>query len=464
MRAKVTILILALLIPFIPATSATIPKKGAPCAKLGATQVSKSLKYTCVKSGSKRVWSKGVLVTPKATPTPTPTASATPTPTPSVSPTPNPTLSPTTSPTFAPGADVSKCKLPIADGRGDVAIGGFPRIDERLKSQGDVLVKVLLVDFPDHQATITPQTAFARFAQSADLFAELSYGRMKFELQPTYKWYRMSKSAKEYAPLNRSFVSHKSYIMEAAELADKEVDFSNADAILIIANPSAKDIGYSGPAFAAVFGTGITLDGKYISNGATSSYDINTWEYIWANHEFGHALGLPDLYAFRGEDPTNPMDYHRFVGEYSLMGLSALWSNSPGFLAWERWLLGWIDDSQMYCMNENSASVLISPVERKGGTKAVVVPISPTKAVVVESRRAEGVDKNLVKPGALVYLVDSSIQSGFGPVRVYPSDNKNDPRKLQSTRAEGEGVTVEGIKVTVKKSSTEGDLVEVTRN
>jgi riboflavin synthase alpha subunit len=73
------------------------------------------------------------------------------------------------------------------------------------------------------------------------------------------------------------------------------------------------------------------------------------------------------------------------------------------------------------------------------------------------------VDKNLKKSGALVYLIDSAQQSGMGPVKIYPADN-SDNRRLQSTRAEGESVTVEGITVTVVKSDKDGDLVEVKRN
>ncbi len=60
------------------ASAATAPKPGSKCASVGKSVVVKSLKYTCVKRGSKKVWSKGVAVkpavTPTATPSPTPTS------------------------------------------------------------------------------------------------------------------------------------------------------------------------------------------------------------------------------------------------------------------------------------------------------------------------------------------------------------------------------------------------------
>ena len=67
---------------------------GAKCSKAGATSTYNGKKYTCVKSGKKLVWNKGVAIAkpvPVASPTPTPVATPTPTPTPTVSATPTPT-------------------------------------------------------------------------------------------------------------------------------------------------------------------------------------------------------------------------------------------------------------------------------------------------------------------------------------------------------------------------------------
>ncbi|MEY4060548.1 MAG: hypothetical protein RIQ31_210 [Actinomycetota bacterium] len=74
-----------------PAQAAT-PKAGAACAKAGITQVvkagTKSTKFTCVKSGGKTFWNKGVVTIAK--PAPKPIASGEPYPsTPTPSPTPS---------------------------------------------------------------------------------------------------------------------------------------------------------------------------------------------------------------------------------------------------------------------------------------------------------------------------------------------------------------------------------------
>jgi hypothetical protein len=88
------VLLLALANPVQAAT----PKAGAKCNKAGATATASGKKFTCVKSGTKLVWNKGVAIkaVPKPTPNPvfkpvepTPAATSTPTPTPSPMPTPS---------------------------------------------------------------------------------------------------------------------------------------------------------------------------------------------------------------------------------------------------------------------------------------------------------------------------------------------------------------------------------------
>jgi hypothetical protein len=94
------LLICSLLIP-VPVNAAV--KQGDACKKVGTSSTVKGLKYTCVKSGKKLVWSKGVPIKKKA---PTPVATTTPpvevSPTPAATPTPSPTPTPTPTPIVLP--------------------------------------------------------------------------------------------------------------------------------------------------------------------------------------------------------------------------------------------------------------------------------------------------------------------------------------------------------------------------
>lgn len=139
MRRLLVLLISLLLISSsLTSASANTPSAGASCKKVGTVLVSKNREFTCVKRGSKRVWSRGVLVrvtptvsptpvstptpvvtdvaTPTPTPTPTPTVVATPTPSPTptivVTPTPAPTPTPTPTAREYTRADVAQRNTP----------------------------------------------------------------------------------------------------------------------------------------------------------------------------------------------------------------------------------------------------------------------------------------------------------------------------------------------------------------
>ncbi len=107
MKPRVLLFALLFLTPLTPSISATPPKAGAICNKVGIAKNFNGKKYTCIKSGKKLVWDKGVVVKkaaplPSPTSTPTPNSNPTPTPIPSPTPTPSPTPSPTPTPTPSP--------------------------------------------------------------------------------------------------------------------------------------------------------------------------------------------------------------------------------------------------------------------------------------------------------------------------------------------------------------------------
>lgn len=104
MKGRLLALVLTLILSAASAIAAPNPKSGASCAKKGLSKTYKGKQYTCIKSGKKLVWSKGVIVksasgntspstTPIPTPTPTPTLTQNPIPTPTPTPTPSKTLS-----------------------------------------------------------------------------------------------------------------------------------------------------------------------------------------------------------------------------------------------------------------------------------------------------------------------------------------------------------------------------------
>ena len=83
--------LVAVLIPMVlvASNSYAAVKAGSACSKAGSKSVSGGKSYTCIKSGKKLVWNKGVLI-PVAKPAPSASASAAP----SASPTPKASVAP----------------------------------------------------------------------------------------------------------------------------------------------------------------------------------------------------------------------------------------------------------------------------------------------------------------------------------------------------------------------------------
>jgi hypothetical protein len=98
---------------------------------------------------------------------------------------------------------------------------------------------------------------------------------------------------------------------------------------------------------------------------------------------------------------------------------------SFGLGAWNRWLMGWVADSQVVCLDESTDVYEnnISALNLKDGLKAVVIRLSPKEVLIVEARRKDKYDtfefdfKNY--NGLAIHHLDTSIRSGKGAMKIY---------------------------------------------
>ena len=109
-------------------------KPGSTCSKLNQTQVLNSLRFTCVKSGKKLIWSKGAkIATPKPATTPPPVATATP----NAKPSPTPTSIASAVPTLEPKLALGPA---IAPPSSDIVIynGPAPKANKNVKQSFEI--------------------------------------------------------------------------------------------------------------------------------------------------------------------------------------------------------------------------------------------------------------------------------------------------------------------------------------
>jgi M6 family metalloprotease-like protein len=334
---------------------------------------------------------------------------------------------------------------------------------------------MLFVDFQGLPGSESMSALYDRMVPAArEWFTEVSYGRVRLDVEPVWRWYRMPHQIGAYDLADGiSWEEHEEYIGDAVKAADSQVDFSRYDVVYVVA-PKGSGIERS-PAFHAYSGSGIEADGNELRAGATFFEDTRSSAEYAANvliHETGHILGLPDLY-----DVPNPTYWSlfRFAGSWDMMS----W-NSPGahFLAWNKWKLGWLDSSQLTCLDgPGELTTTITPLAREGGLKAVVVPMGPSSAYVVEARRKIGEDSGLCDTGVLVYSVDSTVRSGYGPIRVRSAQRDTSSTLVERCgplynapfdKAQGEVATFEdasaGLSVRVLSSEANGYRVQVTRS
>jgi M6 family metalloprotease-like protein len=447
-------------------------KAGATCKKVGSTSTSGGKKFTCVKSGKKLVWNKGVAVAK-----PTAPQSQSPDQAPSVAPVQSPVQLPTISQPSS-FSQTNECKLskPSNLNMDDGPMGsvGFPKILNAFPSIGSIKALVLLVDFSDVPATTDLRSPWIQSSipNAENLFTYSSYGKFNVKVDISEKIYRMKKLSTYYelstgpygGPLpNSAPPKIDEVILDAIELADPEVDFSKY-AFVAVSTPTSPTLGLSGAA--GLGGTtkkfdGITYSyGDFIPLDSLTPLDKPYKTYNFA-HDIGHMLGILHPY-FTGPNQPN-------TGAWDIMWNFAY---QPDFLGWNKWKLDWITDDQISCLNApsgNEVIQLLSPIGvAASGKKMIVIKLSATTAIAVEVRRKSPSDD--LKPsdeGTIVYTVDTTKSQGQGPFSIVSNPSKtityqNFPQVLGTLKT-GESVTNNGYTISVLQSVTEGDYVSIKK-
>jgi M6 family metalloprotease-like protein len=271
---------------------------------------------------------------------------------------------------------------------------------------GVLRAALLLVHASDTPPDDPAAVARGTFDAAAAWLRTVSYGRLALRVQPTPRSLPLPAPSAVYA------ADPERYLRDAVAAADPYVNFSQVD-IAYVAPASRTPATANTSAF--LNGFGVHADGKeirlWIPWGAGFASEEGTPGHLL--HETGHLLGLPDLYA-SGAFVT----FHRWDV------MAARWPAE--LLAWHRWKLGWLDEGAIVCVTGRATrTVILSPIERRGGRKAIFVKRG-RHVVAVEVRARESYDRTLCETGVLVYAVD---QTPFKrrPVQIFPAQFDADP-------------------------------------
>lgn len=232
--------LIALALFLVPMNAIAAVKAGEACKKAGTTATVNGKKYTCIKSGKKFVWNKGVAIAKQK-----PTAGPIPTPTPEVISTPIPnatnTQSATPKPTFTPKKPIQLFwKFKVIDGvlhRNVEATGEWITTDSRSEAEFDpVRIKAWQQITASVPAATRQNSVTYMVGPSVNSEIEASY---RYLIERSLKYFKPWISSEVpfyihiYTEKDRDFFreSMQIYVNGDQDYARLEVDLKNYDGL-----------------------------------------------------------------------------------------------------------------------------------------------------------------------------------------------------------------------------------------
>jgi len=497
---------------------------GTKCSKAGTTSTYNGKKYTCVKSGKKLVWNKGVaVVKPVPVASPIPVATPTPTPTPSVSATPTLTPTPTSSdlvftnlceqdplvpeewslvqnwsrlymgcarpyryvsaqlPTSQPtmpltdpisNSNIDQCKIPYV-GPWPHENLGYQKDSNRFRPTKSSVIQVVPIQFSNAKAASNPKNDYGKLLNfMSEFLVNISDVPIKPEVRFYNEYIDLGKPIENYK-LHDEHSDMKEFQSDIIAKSDPLIDYSGVDQIIIVGPPDLNGSFTYHMNWNNRWQTteGIVKSAYQVGSIALTPRVGTVWSpdpWITVHEAIGHQLGMMDLLGSASGGRKN-------IWEYSGKNLgSGFWGQMSGaygdFLIWQKWITGLIFDDQVACLKQDSlGNYWIRPAEIKGRyIKTLMIPLPNKQVIVVESIRSVGYNFKMPKKaeGALVYLVDvNETQNDYGVYLQMPPNRSSDlgANRIDATLRIGESVNVEGYRISVIESGNYGDVIKVEK-
>ena len=350
---------------------------------------------------------------------------------------------------------------------------GFPMVPDMNPSIGTLEVAFLAIDFPDSPGSETQLNKIRSVAaEVTEYFRIASGGRLQTNFRFGDRVFRVPKDSATFGLQGSGHIG-RDLTIEVIDAADPYIDFTGVHSLFMLIPETNTQIAndWHYPPHPGNLGPGVAHGGE---GNRTDVYSvksdegtIHAWEgngYFFFQpdviqsggvamfyiHETFHDIGISDLYryGYQATDEifaTGPANLP--MSQWSVMSHQN--GHAREVIAWHRWLLGWLGDEQVYCRPSDSLAdveISLSPLTREEeGYKAAMVPVSESKVIVVESRRAEGysatagdlaiaVDVDGVRKrgylrdfgtdGLIVYTYDTSVIDGSGQAWLQIPDGR----------------------------------------
>ena len=374
---------------------------------------------------------------------------------------------------------ISLCKIPEVFVK--TAQGTSNNVGHRnsWKFVGDLDLQIIPVQFTDFNTTNTPSAEYGKyFNYIKEMFYKTSDGNTRLNLRIPNNYLQVDSTLEsfntgEFLEKNNRFKWKKldTNRLQSAifNVADPVINFSGVKLTIIVVPLNVPDnfIAHH-PQFRMdnVSTNEGVVPANYIMppanmNGSDDWFGVEPFLHL---HEIFHATGMLSDHLGDAEIGGN------FYGTGNWGHMSGMLTDH---LTWDKWLAGMLLDEQVICAkNSGEGNYWIKPATYFGKMeKLLVIPVSPTKVIAVESQRAAGVNFKLTKEsqGALVYKIDAldnRYDGGFEIIKPIsrttgPKDGPfifwDAPLKIN------EEVLIWGFKISVVETGIFGDVIKVEK-
>jgi M6 family metalloprotease-like protein len=358
-----------------------------------------------------------------------------------------------------------------ARGLGVELSAGFPKVPLRLPSAGTIRALIIPVSFTDLTSERVPAELFKTTAEGVrDFYFSQSYGALTFDFSITPNWVEMPVSVQRYGSSQPDGWGWKvnDLLGDVLRLTSDQITYADYDVVYVLPPETVARTQFgNGPALPGIHRTtsGVFTSAAaggwdmFYNNNGPGGNGVSGGDWKWMAHETGHLFGLYD------EDLEHKS---QSLGEWGIMAAS--WSNYAIELgAWDRYLQGWLKEPQIACRQLASLSaagetITLDPlVGASAGLKSIMIPLSSSKMLVIESRKTMGFDAPL-SGGILVYTVDMKVGQLGGGYVVVPRIGFTDTEYFRDAPLRvGDSVTVGGVTITVLNIGEGGDVVKISR-
>ena len=296
---------------------------------------------------------------------------------------------------------------------------GLPRSPLFVPSTGNVPILVAVVDFTNASANESPDSAVRGFElqKVKNFYQQSSYGKLNFEFTIVDETLHLP-----YPDTDINSLSNLAISQYASQALPQTYDLDNYKGLLIV---TTKNSSYSSSSTSAETKVENST-GKLFSFAVLAGIkpNENRWHsspWLTVSHEVGHMMGLMDLWS--KEDSTAWQG--KTSGPFSLMNTGAGWNYAADFYAWEKYVLGWLSESEVICLSPttNSLKGYLAPLSSSTGVKIVIFPSTENQYLAFEFRQKSPIDYGLVKSGILVYQIDFIKGQFEVPITLLPSQD-----------------------------------------